>query len=48
LETARLLSLEEAIEYLGDDEFLEVTPESLRIRKAFLKAHERKRSATGN
>jgi len=29
----RILSLDEAIEYLGDDELLEVTPKSLRIRK---------------
>ena len=37
------LSLEEAIEYLGDDELLEVTPKHLRLRKAQLKKHERKR-----
>ncbi|MCR4278305.1 MAG: translational GTPase TypA [bacterium] len=48
LETARVLSLEEAVEYLGDDEFLEVTPLSLRIRKAFLKSHERKRTLSEN
>jgi len=39
------LSLEEAIEYLGDDELLEVTPKSLRLRKAILNKHERKRAA---
>lgn len=44
LDQPRTLSLEEAIEYLGDDEFLEVTPVSLRIRKAFLKSHERRRA----
>ncbi len=32
----RILSLDEAIEYLGDDELLEVTPKSLRIRKKVL------------
>jgi len=39
------LSLEEAIEYLGDDELLEVTPKSLRLRKVILNKHERKRAA---
>src|SRR3989344_890682 len=38
------MSLEECIEYLGDDELLEVTPTSLRLRKMFLKKSERKRA----
>ncbi len=46
--TPRKLTLEEAIEYLGDDELLEVTPKSLRLRKVYLSKHERKRSATKN
>ena len=33
LEPPRILSLEQAIEWLGDDEYLEVTPKSIRIRK---------------
>jgi GTP-binding protein len=33
LEPPRILSLEQAIEWLGDDEYLEVTPRSIRIRK---------------
>ncbi len=37
------MSLEECIEYLGDDELLEVTPKSLRLRKMNLKKHDRKR-----
>lgn len=37
-------SLEEAMEYIGADEYLEVTPQSLRMRKIFLKEHERKRA----
>ncbi|NJL74850.1 MAG: translational GTPase TypA [Saprospiraceae bacterium] len=37
-------SLEEALEYIQDDEFVEVTPQSIRIRKVLLKEHERKRS----
>ncbi|MCD6179018.1 MAG: translational GTPase TypA [Bacteroidales bacterium] len=36
-------SLEEAMEYIRVDEYLEVTPKSLRIRKILLKEHERKR-----
>ncbi len=37
----RRMSLDECIEYLGDDELLEVTPESMRIRKRILKAEDR-------
>jgi GTP-binding protein len=33
----RLMSLDEAIEYLGQDELLEVTPRALRVRKQELK-----------
>jgi GTP-binding protein len=33
LEPPRLLSLEQAIEWLGNDEYLEVTPKIFRIRK---------------
>ena len=32
----RLMSLEDCIEFLGDDEYLEVTPKSIRIRKIIL------------
>jgi GTP-binding protein len=39
----RELSLDEAIEYLADDELLEVTPENLRIRKRILDHHQRGR-----
>lgn len=38
-------SLEEAMEYLGDDEYLEVTPKSLRLRKILLNEIDRKRAA---
>jgi GTP-binding protein len=38
-------SLEEALEYIKDDELVEVTPLSIRMRKISLKEHERKRSA---
>ena len=39
----REMSLDESIEYLGDDELLEVTPKSLRIRKRILDSHIRNR-----
>jgi GTP-binding protein len=37
----RQMSLDEAVEYLADDELLEVTPESYRIRKRILDTEER-------
>ncbi len=39
-------SLEEALEYIQKDEYVEVTPKSLRLRKIHLKEHERKRAAS--
>jgi predicted membrane GTPase involved in stress response len=39
----RKLSLEEALEFLAEDELLEVTPKSLRLRKKVLNPSERKR-----
>ena len=39
------MSLDEAIEYLHEDELLEVTPKSLRIRKRELRHSERKKTA---
>ncbi|WP_440896851.1 translational GTPase TypA [Amphibacillus sp. Q70] len=41
----RTLSLEEAIEYLNDDEYCEVTPESIRLRKKILNKSEREKTA---
>ncbi|MFJ7667932.1 translational GTPase TypA [Lysinibacillus sp. NPDC097195] len=41
----RILSLEEALEYLGDDEYLEITPESIRLRKKILDKNEREKAA---
>ena len=37
------LSLEQCIDFLNDDELLEVTPKSLRLRKRYLDSNERKR-----
>ncbi|WP_460273480.1 translational GTPase TypA [Celeribacter sp. ULVN23_4] len=45
LTTPTTLSLEEAIAYINDDELVEVTPESVRLRKRYLDPHERKRNA---
>ena len=39
-------SLEEAMEYINDDEYVEVTPQSIRLRKIHLNEHERKRAST--
>jgi len=39
----KLMSLEEAIDYISEDEYVEVTPESIRLRKKYLKEGERKR-----
>ena len=39
------LTLEYAVEFITDDELVEVTPQSIRIRKRFLKEHERKRAS---
>jgi GTP-binding protein len=41
------LTLEFAVEFIDDDELAEVTPQTIRIRKRFLKEHERKRAARG-
>jgi GTP-binding protein len=43
LEPPRKLTLEQAIEWITDDELVEVTPESIRIRKKYLDADMRKR-----
>jgi len=38
------LTLEYAVEFIADDELAEITPRSIRLRKRFLKEHERKRA----
>jgi GTP-binding protein len=38
------MSLEYAVEFIADDELVEVTPQSIRLRKRYLKEHERKRA----
>lgn len=39
LDTPRIMGLEDALEYIGDDELVEITPQSIRIRKKQLKPH---------
>ncbi|MFL6579796.1 MAG: translational GTPase TypA [Burkholderiales bacterium] len=39
------LTLEKAVEFIADDELVEITPKSIRIRKRYLKEHERKRAS---
>ncbi len=41
----RNLNLEQAIEFIADDEFVEITPKSLRLRKKILQSNKRKRGA---
>lgn len=45
MKKARIMSLEEALEYLNDDEYCEVTPQSIRLRKKVLDKNERERVA---
>jgi GTP-binding protein len=40
----RIMSLEQMMSYINEDEFLEVTPENLRLRKRYLDPNERKRN----
>ena len=40
-----ILTLENAVEFIADDELVEVTPKTIRLRKRFLKEHERKRAS---
>ena len=43
LEPPRELTLEAALEYIEDDELIEVTPQTIRLRKRFLSTSDRKR-----
>jgi len=44
LTTPIKLTLESAVEFIDDDELVEITPKSIRIRKRHLQEHERKRA----
>jgi len=39
------MSLEEALEFINDDELVEVTPDNIRLRKRFLTEIERRKNA---
>ncbi|MEZ5560986.1 MAG: translational GTPase TypA [Pseudomonadales bacterium] len=41
------MSLEQALEFIDDDELVEITPKGIRIRKRLLKEHQRKRAGSG-
>ncbi|MDH3642147.1 MAG: translational GTPase TypA [Gammaproteobacteria bacterium] len=45
LTTPLRLGLEEALEFIDDDELVEITPKVIRVRKQWLKEHERKRAS---
>ncbi|WP_162930932.1 translational GTPase TypA [Lactococcus allomyrinae] len=45
LNTSKILSLEESLEFLGDDDYLEITPESIRLRKQILDKAMREKAA---
>jgi GTP-binding protein len=45
LKEPRIFTLEEAIEFIADDELVEVTPQNIRMRKRLLQKHERERAA---
>ena len=40
-----VLTLERAVEFIADDELVEITPQTIRIRKRHLKENERKRAS---
>jgi GTP-binding protein len=44
LETPRQVTLEAALEFISDDELVEITPAAIRLRKRYLKLHERKKA----
>jgi GTP-binding protein len=44
LSGAMIMTLEQALEFIDDDELVEITPENIRVRKLLLKEHERKRA----
>jgi len=44
LKKPRLMNLEACLAFINDDELIEITPKSIRLRKAILKANERKRA----
>jgi len=41
------MTLEEAIDYINTDEYVEITPENIRLRKKYLTENERKKYSRG-
>ncbi|MDR0921169.1 MAG: translational GTPase TypA [Lactobacillales bacterium] len=48
IKTPKILTLEESLEFMADDEYLEVTPESIRLRKQILNKAEREKASKKN
>ncbi|GAB3683235.1 translational GTPase TypA [Salinisphaera aquimarina] len=48
LTPAMRMTLEQALEFINDDELVEITPATIRVRKRWLKEHERKKAGRGN
>jgi len=46
-DTPKVMGLEDALEYIGDDELVEVTPKNIRIRKVILDENEEKKRKKG-
>jgi GTP-binding protein len=44
----RILSLEESIEFISDDELIEITPKNIRLRKQILSNVQRMKAKNGN
>jgi len=44
IKTPKILTLEESLEFMADDEYLEITPESIRLRKQILNKNEREKA----
>ena len=47
LKPIKTLTLEDALAYIGPDEYVEITPKSIRLRKIYLKESDRKRAFKG-
>jgi len=47
LKVPRIMTLEDSLEYIGDDELVEITPKSIRLRKVYLTEIEEKRAGRG-
>ena len=45
LKKQKIMSLEDCLGYINDDELVEITPKNIRLRKLYLKPHERKNAA---